>query len=479
MAMVTGAEYLKRIAQLESTIWIDGEFVKGKSTEHPAFKAVLEAKASLYDMVLDDDYADILQASDKNANFSFEIPRTKADLTKRRKATQLWAQSTLGVLGRSPEYVNTMIAIMAGAKDFFAEDGKEYGESIQSIYERAVKNDYTFTHTFVNPSISRKPFYPDGESVEQPVAAKIIEENEKGVVIDGARLLATQGGITDELLVLPSAAFVDSDYLFGCTVSSDTEGLLFLSRPSFGKETQFDYPLSATLEEGDAVVVFDHVFVPWERVFMYRNEWLMSQLFARTGIEAFLLYQAANRQIVKTEWLLGVAQALVDTLNIGQHTHVQGKVSEVIVALEAMRGFVYSAETQAQANEYEIMVPKLEPLKASACYFQMTYARLIEIIQLLGASHFISAPSKKDFASPIAGRLERFMRGEYTSAKEKTKLLRLARDLSISEFGSRQMLYERYFFGDPVRVASGLYHFADCQKQKYVEWVQTFLKKMD
>ena len=164
MAMVTGAEYLKRIAQLESTIWIDGEFVKGKSTEHPAFKAVLEAKASLYDMVLDDDYADILQASDKNANFSFEIPRTKADLTKRRKATQLWAQSTLGVLGRSPEYVNTMIAIMAGAKDFFAEDGKEYGESIQSIYERAVKNDYTFTHTFVNPSISRKPFYPDGES---------------------------------------------------------------------------------------------------------------------------------------------------------------------------------------------------------------------------------------------------------------------------------------------------------------------------
>ncbi len=55
----------------------------------------------------------------KKINFSYDIPRTKEDLVKRRKATQLWANETLGVLGRSPDYVNTMIAIMAGAKKFF------------------------------------------------------------------------------------------------------------------------------------------------------------------------------------------------------------------------------------------------------------------------------------------------------------------------------------------------------------------------
>ncbi|WP_078392352.1 4-hydroxyphenylacetate 3-hydroxylase family protein [Shouchella patagoniensis] len=476
MAMLTGAAYLKRIGKLQSEIWMDGERVSESYVKHPFFKPVLQTKARLYDMVHEEKYASILQSESKETNFSFEIPRSMSDLVKRRKATQVWASETLGVLGRSPDYVNTMIAVLAGAKAFFAEAGIEYGENIEQIYKNAIKNDLTFTHTFVNPSISRKPFYPDGQGQEQPVAAKIIEENEQGIIVDGARLLATQGGVTDELLVIPSAAFIDSDYLFGCTIPSDTKGLSFVNRPSYKQLNRYDYPLSSQFEEGDAIVVFDHVLIPWERVFLYRNEWQMNDLFVKTGVEAFLLFQATNRQISKTEWLLGVAQSLVNTLDIEKHQHVQGKIAEIIIVLEAMRGFVYSAEAQAKLNDYEIMVPALSPLKAAASYYQANYSRLVEIVQLLGASHFIAAPSEKDFASPIAVQLERFVRGEYTSAKEKFRLIQLARDLTITEFGTRQLLYERYFYGDPVRVLSSLNQLFHDEKSEYAKRVAAFLQ---
>ncbi len=136
MGMVTGADYLKRMKLLKSDVWMDGEQVKGSYVDHPAFKPVLNAKAQLYDMVHDEKYATILQSKDKESNFSFEIPRSMEDLKKRRKATQLWANETLGVLGRSPEYVNTMITIMAGAKDFFLQAMIRFTVRIWKIYTK-------------------------------------------------------------------------------------------------------------------------------------------------------------------------------------------------------------------------------------------------------------------------------------------------------------------------------------------------------
>ncbi|WZY00501.1 4-hydroxyphenylacetate 3-hydroxylase N-terminal domain-containing protein [Bacillus sp. FSL W7-1360] len=478
MAMTTGDKYLKRIAQLQSEVWLEGECIRGGLTKHAAFRSVLQAKAKLYDMVQEPAHQSLLQSSDHTSNFTFEMPRTKEDLVKRGKATRLWANEAAGVLGRSPDYVNTIVTVLAASKAYFSQAGVEYGENIQGIYERAVKHDYTFTHTFVNPPISRKPYYPDGENQEVPIAAKIIDETAEGLVIDGARLLATQGGMTDEILVLPSTAFVDSDYLYGFAIPSDTKGLRFLCRPSVCKTSVFDYPLSSQFEEGDAIVVFDHVLVPWSRVFLYRNELLTSDLFSKTGAEAYMLYQAANRQVVKTEWLLGLAQALVDVMGIEQHQHVQGKIAEMIIALEAMRGFVCSAESQAQVNEFELMVPKIEPLRAAVSYYQATYPRLVEMLQLLGASHFIAAPNEQDFASPIASQLERFVRGESTTAKEKTQLIRCIRDMTMTEFGIRQTLYERYFFGDPIRVLSSLYHLYEPEKAAYRERVERFLKQL-
>src|SRR5690606_3723216 len=108
---------------------------------------------------------------------------------------------------------------------------------------------------------------------KEPISAKVVEKNENGLVIKGARLLATQGGITDEIMVFSAPRiFFDSDEAFGFSIPSDTKGLKFICRQSFvGGESLFNHPLSARYEEMDSIVVFDNVLVPWERVFFYGN----------------------------------------------------------------------------------------------------------------------------------------------------------------------------------------------------------------
>ncbi len=126
-------------------------------------------------------------------------PKTKEDLKKRRKMMEHWAKSTHGLMGRSPDYMNTAVMSFASSSAILCGMENCFPETIQSLYERAMEQDLSFTHTFITPQVNRSQFYL-GMS-EKPISAKVIERNDKGLIIKGARLLATQGGLTDEVLL--------------------------------------------------------------------------------------------------------------------------------------------------------------------------------------------------------------------------------------------------------------------------------------
>jgi 4-hydroxyphenylacetate 3-monooxygenase len=98
---------------------------------------------------------------------------------------------------------------------------------------------------------------------------------------------------------------------------------------------------------------------------------------------------------------------------------------------------------------------------------------MVEIIQQLGASGLMAIPTEADFNSPIGADIDRYMQSAKHNARDRVRLFRLAWDIACSSFGSRQLHYERFFFGDPVRVAGGVYMAYD--KQPLIEYVQAFL----
>ena len=120
------------------------------------------------------------------------------------------------------------------------------------------------------------------------------------------------------------------------------------------------------------------------------------------------------------------------------------------------------------------MIPDIKPLQAASLYFAKTYPRLVQIIKLIGASGLISIPTEKDFSSLVGDDLRHYLQSSIGDGEEKVRLFRLAWDISMSAFGTRQELYERYFFGDPVRSASLLFQQYD--RKELVERVKNFLK---
>ncbi|WP_433747130.1 4-hydroxyphenylacetate 3-monooxygenase, oxygenase component [Falsibacillus pallidus] len=478
MGIVTGAEFIRRIDQLNNEIWINGEKVQGKISEHRAFKGILKSKASLYDMQHLPEHRELLTfktTQGSTANFSFKCPVSKQDLIERRKATELWASSNAGLMGRSPDYINSAIMTLGAASGLLATNNTDFGKNIKNLLENAIENDLSITHTFINPQTNRSVSYFEGE--DDVIAARVVDETPEGIVIKGARLLATQGGITDELLVLPAGGnFIDESYIYGFIIPSNTPGLKFLCRESFVySNSSFDHPLSTRFEEIDSVVVFDNVLVPWDKVFLYKDLNVAFAMSQEVDMFTLLSYQAVTRQVVKTEFLLGLAEQMIQTINIGEHQHVKEKCSEIIVNLEIMKALLLASETNCSFNEWGMMTPEANALNAAIIYYPKIYPRMVEILHLLGASGLISIPGEKDFNSEIIRpELDKYLQGAASTAEERVKVYRLAWDLTMSAFGSRQTLYERFFFGDPIKLSTSLYNGYD--KNRYVEMVKEFLK---
>lgn len=138
-----------------------------------------------------------------------------------------------------------------------------------------------------------------------------------------------------------------------------------------------------------------------------------------------------------------------------------------------MKALLEKSENDATLDEWGYMRPDIVPLKVASNIFPKIYPRFSEIVQISGASGMISLPTEKAFHSSIRKELDQYLQGATKTAEERVKIFRLAWDLTMSSFGTRQTQYERFFYGDPVRLSSDLYK--SYPKNDYVKTVRNFL----
>lgn len=484
MPAKTGQQYIDRIDAAKSNVWIDGQQVQGNVSEHPAFRGVMRSQAALYDMQFDPGKIEIMTyvspTTGERVGTSFLQPSTREDLEKRRNMIQEWAKFNGGMMGRSPDYINSGMMAYGAAADIFGAQDTMYADNMRQYIEYIRENDLSLTHTLIQPQVNRGV---QTHQLSDPyIAARIVRKNDDGVVIRGARLLATQGGITDEIMVFPSTVLKQSEeenpYAFAFSIPNNTPGLKFICRESFdyGK-SPFDHPLGSRFEEMDAIVVFDDVTVPWNRIFALGNTDICNRIYADSNAAVHMTHQVVSKNVAKTEFILGILQLMVETINIGQYQHVQEKMAEVIIALETLKAFLIASEANAKIDRWGVMTPDFGPLNAARNYFPKMYPRFSEIMHLLGASGLMALPNEADFQSVLRTDLDKYLQSANQDAYHRVKLYRLAWDVCMSAFGSRQTLYERFFFGDPVRMAGALYNGYD--KQEYVDRVKEFLERSE
>jgi 4-hydroxyphenylacetate 3-monooxygenase len=453
-----GEQVLRRLRERPPAIWYAGELVTDV-TAHPAFAGGVRTLAELYDLQWRDPAASLFEtANGRRCGRSFLMPRTHDELASVSAAMKISADHTSGMMGRSPDYLNRALTGFAAGARFLGEPDRRFGENAVHIYERIRDADLCLTHTLIPPQANRAAGSA-GQS-DPYLAARVKEETHSGLVIRGCRMLATLP-VADEIMVLPSTLLKSKDedapYAFGFVIPSDTEGLRFMCRESvdYGR-SRFDHPFGSRFEEMDAVVVFDDVLVPWDRVLLYRDVPRCNQAYARTGAVVHMAHQVVVKNIAKSEFMLGLAALLVDTIAVESFQHIQEKLAEIWVSMETMKAMLRAAEADATLDEWGVMRPAWNPLDAARNLFPRLYPRMVEIIQQIGASGLVAMPTEQDLRGPLVEDIKHYYQAARADAFDRIPLFRLAWDVALSAFGSRQVLYERFFFGDPVRMAGAL-----------------------
>ncbi|HLV12244.1 MAG TPA: 4-hydroxyphenylacetate 3-monooxygenase, oxygenase component [Trueperaceae bacterium] len=480
MAVRTGNEFLEGLRRRPPTIYLNGERVKDPTT-HPATAGIARSIAELYDLQHRRDLVDVmtyrLEDGDGRAGMSFIETRTKEDLKRRSRMHKVWADHSLGFIGRSPDYLNVNLMAAARAADYFAQNDPRFGENIRNYYRYVRDNDLCLTHALTNPQVNRSV---RADQLPDPyIALGLVQETEEGIVVRGARMLATLP-IADEILIFPSTVLKEQEemtrYALAFAVPTNTPGLSFVGRePLDLGRSHRDHPLGSRFDEMDALVVFDDVLVPWDRVFLMNDVKLANRAYVETGAVLHMAHQVVNVKIAKAEAFLGVAKKVVDAIGSDQFQHVQQKMAELIIVLEVLKALRTQAEETATVDRWGTMTPGKDALNVARNYFPQVYPRMVEVLQLLAASGLIMIPTEADQGGPMADAIDRFLQASNATAQERIQLFRLAWDMTISSFGGRQNLYEKFFFGDPVRTQGALYQGYDVGP--VVERVDAFLRR--
>jgi 4-hydroxyphenylacetate 3-monooxygenase len=463
----SGAEYIAGLRDGRQ-VYIDGELVSDV-TRHPAFKGAVRSVAALYDTVNDPANRGELTftspATAEPVSLAYLIPRSAADLSRRRVALKRMAEETYGLMGRGPEHVAGFLSGFAARSDVFAAGGQKFGDNVERFHAKARDEDLYLTYTILPPQIDRTK--PAHQQADPTLYAGVVEEREDGVVISGAQMLGTGTAISDYVYLSSISPLVPGDeaYAMAAMIPVGAPGVKVYARRSYAAATSslFDYPVSARFDESDSLLVYDKVFVPWENLFAYRNiDVVKKQWFATPG-HLFGNNQAQIRFWTKLEFMVGLAHRVAEMNGSVNIPPVKGVLGEMASMVATVSGLVLAQEQHSTIDDHGIAWPG-----RAECFAVMTmqpelYGKLLTMIRDLCGGGLIQLPSSvNDFANPaIAADLDRFIQSPGVPSTERVKLLKLVWDMVGSEFASRHHQYEMFYAGAPFVVKMRMYEAYD------------------
>ncbi|MFY9836947.1 MAG: 4-hydroxyphenylacetate 3-hydroxylase N-terminal domain-containing protein [Xanthobacteraceae bacterium] len=466
--MRSGADYLSSLKD-GRRVFLDGERVRDLPT-HPAFREAARSIANLYDIAATPELRErmtfVSPKIGEPVHRAWQIPRTHADLRARRLFSETWAEATFGLMGRAPDHVAGFFSGYAAVPQFFAAAGQTFADNLVAFYEYMRDNHVYCSYAIVPPQIDRSK--PAHQQSDPTLYAGVVKERDDGIVIKGAQQLATGGALSDfiQLSCISPLQPGEENYANCLAVPVEAEGLkLYPRRPFSRAGSAFDYPLSSRFDESDSYVIFDNVFVPWERVFIYRNVELSRDQWRKTPSHLLGNHQAQTRYVTKLRFMAGLAQRMNEMTGNAANPAVTIMMGELVAFVSIFESMLLAHETMATIEDGVLWPSRTAYYAANAMQSEFN-GRMLEIIREMAGAAFITLPSSDaDFDNPeMAVDIERYMRSGSADAKTRVKLMRLIWDFLGSEFGSRHQQYEKFYGGPSFGAKLNLYRNFDFKR---------------
>jgi 4-hydroxyphenylacetate 3-monooxygenase len=280
----------------------------------------------------------------------------------------------------------------------------------------------------------------------------VVDRDATGITVRGAKMLATGAVMADEVLVtcIQPLAKGDERYAISFAIPLNAPGVKILSRKSYEQASTsvFDNPLASRFDENDAVIYFDDVRVPWERVFVFEDIEMCQKQFHATPAHVYQNYQAMIRLSVKLRFLAGIARRIAETNGV---IALAAGARDARAARRRSRDGRRAARGDGdQRHEARRVFRARRPYALfgpgahAAALSQVRHA----LRDLAGGGLIMQPSSYRDFSNPeMAEYIELTQQSPVADAYDKVKFYKLAWDAVGSEFASRHLQYEMFYAG--------------------------------
>ena len=458
MGVRTGAEFLAGLQGMTPELYMNGERVDDV-TGHPRLAGGARSIAAVFDR--QHEYAKDCLVPDPETgeavSISHMMPRSIDDLHRRNRGLSRISESTAGLMGRTPDYMNMKFAAMAArACDWTGPNAcnAEGAANMVTYQKRLARGDISLTHTIIQPTIDKAT---DAQIVGNKVSIHKVADTADGIVVRGARILGTLAPYADEIAVYPAMPLPEGaeDYAVSFAIPLDTPGLKFLCRDSASDPTNaFDRPISSRFDEQDSFVMFDDVEIPRHLVFIDGRPGSVESYNSFVGpcLMSNMTTQTTIRALNKLEFSYGLATMMAEA--IGDSSPATSEMlGELLSYVEVTRNAVLAAADHGFHDDNGVYYCDNRALTPMRSLLAAWFPRVNEIITLIGSHNLLATPTRADLDNPALRPLvDEFLHGaKGLDAERRAAIFRLAWDYVGSSLAGRNLLYERFYLTSASR----------------------------
>lgn len=437
--MKTGKEYIESLRGRNIKVYVKGQLLKSEEVvDHPFIRGHVNSAALTFELAHDPAHEDLMTAKShltgRKINRFTHIHQSVDDLIKKVKMLRMISQKTGTCYQRCVGF-DALNALYTVTFEMDKKLGTEYHQRLKKFLEYVQENDTMVAGAMTDPKGDRS--LRPGLQADPDLFVHVVEKNDQGIVIRGAKAHMTGMVNSHQMLIMPTMAMApeDKDYAVCCAVPVDAAGILHI----FGRQTNDDRKCEGDIDQGNArygivggecLTVLENVFVPWDKVFMCGET-----EFSGLLVERFACYHRQNYGGCKggvSDVVIGAAAVMADMSGYGKAAHVKEKLNEMIHLAESL--YACSIACSAEGKPTASGAYYVDPLLANVGKHNVT--RLIydidRLAQDIGGGITATMPSESDLKNPEIGKyVEKYLKGVATVPTEyRMRIARLIENMT-------------------------------------------------
>lgn len=435
---MTKEQYVQSLRNMNLKVYLMGELVENP-VDHPMIKPSMNSVAMTYKLAQMPEYQDLMTAKSnltgKTINRFCHLHQDTSDLVKKVKMQRLLGQKTASCFQRCVG-MDAFNAIYSTTFEMDQKLGTQYHKRFTEYLKFVQENDLTVDGAMTDPKGDRS--LSPSKQADADLYLRIVKTLPNGIVVRGAKAHQTGAVNSHEHLVMPTVALKeeDADYAVSFAVPSDAPGVVMIygrqSCDTRKMEIGADIDLgNARFGGHEALVIFDDVFVPLDRVFMCRE-----YEFAGMMVERFAGYHRQSYGGCKVgvgDVLIGAAAVAADYNGVAGAGHIKEKLIEMTHLNETLYacGIACSAEGEPlPAGNYMINLLLANVCKQNITRMPYEIARLAEDI---AGGLMVTMPSEQDLRNrEIGPYIQKYLKGiAGVSTENRLRILRLIENITL------------------------------------------------